>query len=131
MTVGHDSSSCRALATTVAQIPSGHQPPGLLAQPGRQPRPRRHRRQRLGERLPSNLAYTDSTGRRTVDVFTSTVFGMGAPKAGAANQTLVNAAICTMAPQAGARRQRHVERAPPRPAAPGRQQDHEVAATQV
>lgn len=44
----------------------------------------------------NSVTYTDDTGRRTVDVFTSTAFGLGAPKAGAANQALVNAAICTM-----------------------------------
>jgi D-alanyl-D-alanine carboxypeptidase len=44
----------------------------------------------------SSWAYTDSTGRRTVDVLTSTVFGLNAPKAGAANQNLLTVAICTM-----------------------------------
>jgi D-alanyl-D-alanine carboxypeptidase len=44
----------------------------------------------------NSVAYTDSTGRRTVDVFTSTVYGLAAPKLGAANQTLIEGAICTM-----------------------------------
>ena len=44
----------------------------------------------------NSVTYTDSTGLRTVDVLTSTVFGLAAPKAGAANQALVNAAVCTM-----------------------------------
>jgi D-alanyl-D-alanine carboxypeptidase len=35
-------------------------------------------------------------GRRTVAVFTSTVFGLAEPKAGTANRTLVNAAVCAM-----------------------------------
>ena len=44
----------------------------------------------------NSVTYTDDTGRRTVGVLTTTVFGLAAPKAGAANQTLINAAICTM-----------------------------------
>ncbi|MCX4767234.1 beta-lactamase family protein [Streptomyces sp. NBC_01275] len=44
----------------------------------------------------SSWAYTDSTGRRTVSVFATTVFGIADPKSGAADQDLLNAAICTM-----------------------------------
>lgn len=44
----------------------------------------------------SSEAYTDDTGKRTVSVFTATIFGLAAPKAGAANRDLVNAAVCTM-----------------------------------
>ena len=40
--------------------------------------------------------YTDSTGRRTVDVLTSSIFALAVPKAGAANQALTDAAVCTM-----------------------------------
>ena len=34
--------------------------------------------------------------RRTVSVLTATIFGLAVPKAGAANQALVNAAVCAM-----------------------------------
>ncbi|GAA2614533.1 serine hydrolase domain-containing protein [Paractinoplanes durhamensis] len=44
----------------------------------------------------SSENYTDATGRRTVSVLTSTIFGLSAPNAGAANQDLVNAAVCSM-----------------------------------
>ncbi|BCL29749.1 serine hydrolase domain-containing protein [Streptomyces aurantiacus] len=44
----------------------------------------------------SSEAYTDATGRRTASVLTSTIFGLASPKAGAANQAVVNAAVCTM-----------------------------------
>jgi D-alanyl-D-alanine carboxypeptidase len=44
----------------------------------------------------SSEAYTDGTGQRTVSVFTASNFGLKPPKAGAANQALVNAAVCTM-----------------------------------
>ncbi|WP_328497887.1 beta-lactamase family protein [Streptomyces sp. NBC_00414] len=50
----------------------------------------------------SSEDYTDATGRRTVSVFTTTIFGLASPKngpanpAGPANQALVNAAVCTM-----------------------------------
>jgi D-alanyl-D-alanine carboxypeptidase len=44
----------------------------------------------------SSENFTDSTGRRTVAIFTSTVFGLAEPKAAAADQNLVNAAVCTM-----------------------------------
>ncbi|WP_405566456.1 beta-lactamase family protein [Streptomyces phaeochromogenes] len=44
----------------------------------------------------SSEDYTDATGRRTVSVFTTTIFGIANPKAAAANQALVNAAVCTM-----------------------------------
>lgn len=44
----------------------------------------------------SSEDYTDATGRRTVSVFTSTIFGLASPKPAAANQALVNAAVCTM-----------------------------------
>jgi D-alanyl-D-alanine carboxypeptidase len=44
----------------------------------------------------SSENYTDATGRRTVAIFTSTVFGLAEPKAAAADQALVNAAVCAM-----------------------------------
>lgn len=44
----------------------------------------------------SSEAYTDATGRRTASVLTSTIFGLASPKPGAANQAVVNAAVCTM-----------------------------------
>ena len=44
----------------------------------------------------SSWAYTDSTGHRTVSVLTTTIFGIANPKAAAANQALLDAAICTM-----------------------------------
>ncbi len=44
----------------------------------------------------SSEDYTDSTGRRTASVFTATIFGLAPPKTGAADQALVNAAVCTM-----------------------------------
>ncbi|MEY9962701.1 D-alanyl-D-alanine carboxypeptidase [Streptacidiphilus sp. MAP12-16] len=44
----------------------------------------------------SSENYTDSTGHRTVSVFTTTIFGLAEPKVGAADQALVNAAVCTM-----------------------------------
>jgi D-alanyl-D-alanine carboxypeptidase len=44
----------------------------------------------------SSEDYTDATGRRTVSVFTATIFGLATPQTGAADQALVNAAICTM-----------------------------------
>jgi CubicO group peptidase (beta-lactamase class C family) len=44
----------------------------------------------------SSEAYTDSTGRRTVSVFTATIFGIADPTASAANKAVVNAAICAM-----------------------------------
>lgn len=44
----------------------------------------------------SSEAYTDATGRRTVSVLTTTIFGLATPKAGAANRALVNAAVCAM-----------------------------------
>ncbi|MFI9272233.1 serine hydrolase domain-containing protein [Kitasatospora sp. NPDC052896] len=44
----------------------------------------------------SSETYTDSTGRRTVAVLTSTVFDLTRPQAAATHQALVNAAVCTM-----------------------------------
>ncbi len=44
----------------------------------------------------SSEDYTDATGRRTVSVFTTTIFGIAKPETAAANQALVNAAVCTM-----------------------------------
>lgn len=44
----------------------------------------------------SSWAYTDDTGQRTVSVVTTTIFGIANPKASAANQALLDAAICTM-----------------------------------
>ncbi|MFH8467064.1 hypothetical protein [Streptomyces sp. NPDC017991] len=35
-------------------------------------------------------------GHRTVPVLTGTIFGLVPPKAGAAHQALVDAAVCTM-----------------------------------
>lgn len=44
----------------------------------------------------SSEDYTDSTGHRTVSVFTATIFGLATAKTGAADRVLVNAAVCTM-----------------------------------
>jgi D-alanyl-D-alanine carboxypeptidase len=44
----------------------------------------------------NSVTYTDSTGRRTVDVLTSTAYRLAVPETGAANQGLINAAVCTM-----------------------------------
>jgi D-alanyl-D-alanine carboxypeptidase len=44
----------------------------------------------------SSEDYTDATGRRTVSVFTTTIFGIAKPETAAANQALVDAAVCTM-----------------------------------
>ncbi|MDH6127285.1 serine hydrolase domain-containing protein [Kitasatospora sp. GP82] len=44
----------------------------------------------------SSEDYTDSTGRRTASVFTTTIFGLAPPKTAAADQAVVNAAVCTM-----------------------------------
>ncbi|MET9564241.1 serine hydrolase domain-containing protein [Streptomyces tauricus] len=44
----------------------------------------------------SSENYTDATGRRTVSVLTSTIFGLVPPRTAAANQALVDAAVCTM-----------------------------------
>lgn len=44
----------------------------------------------------SSEDYTDSTGRRTVSVFTATIFGLAGPTTGAADKAVVNAAICAM-----------------------------------
>ncbi|MFI6686420.1 serine hydrolase domain-containing protein [Streptomyces sp. NPDC050485] len=44
----------------------------------------------------SSEDYTDSTGRRTVSVFATTIFGLAEPRAGAAHQFLVDAAVCAM-----------------------------------
>lgn len=43
--------------------------------------------------------YVDSTGRRTVSVFTSTVFGLADPSTGAADRAVVDAAVCAMLDQ--------------------------------
>jgi D-alanyl-D-alanine carboxypeptidase len=40
--------------------------------------------------------YTDSTGRRTGSVITTTQFGLRAPELEAADQKVVDAAVCTM-----------------------------------
>ncbi|MFF1374912.1 serine hydrolase domain-containing protein [Streptomyces sp. NPDC058308] len=44
----------------------------------------------------SSEFYTDARGRRSVAVLTSTNFGIKEPKAAAANDKLVDAAVCTM-----------------------------------
>ena len=44
----------------------------------------------------SSEDYADSTGRRTVSVFTSTIFGIAEPTTGAADQAVINGAVCTM-----------------------------------
>jgi len=44
----------------------------------------------------SSENYTDPTGRRTVAVFVTTIFGLAQPRTGTANQNLVNAAVCAM-----------------------------------
>ncbi|MFC5826084.1 hypothetical protein [Nonomuraea insulae] len=41
-------------------------------------------------------AEADSTGRRTVSIFTTTIFGLADPKVGAPNQALINGAVCAM-----------------------------------
>ena len=44
----------------------------------------------------SSWDYTDSTGQRTASVIVTTIFGIATPRAAAATQTLINAAVCTM-----------------------------------
>ncbi|MEV6622432.1 serine hydrolase domain-containing protein [Amycolatopsis sp. NPDC051106] len=44
----------------------------------------------------SSQNYTDATGERAVSVVTTTLFGLHAPATGAADQKVVDAAICTM-----------------------------------
>ena len=44
----------------------------------------------------SSWNYTDSTGRRTVSVLATTVFGLADPKSRAAGRALLDAAVCTM-----------------------------------
>jgi D-alanyl-D-alanine carboxypeptidase len=44
----------------------------------------------------SSETYTDDTGHRTVAVLTSTVFDLARPRAAAAHQALVDAAVCAM-----------------------------------
>jgi D-alanyl-D-alanine carboxypeptidase len=44
----------------------------------------------------SSETYTDSTGRRTVSVLTTTIFGIAAAKPAAAQRALVDAAVCVM-----------------------------------
>ena len=44
----------------------------------------------------SSENYTDANGKRTVSVLTATIFGLASPAPRAANQALVNAAVCTM-----------------------------------
>jgi D-alanyl-D-alanine carboxypeptidase len=44
----------------------------------------------------SSQNYTDGTGERAVSVVTTTLFGLHAPATGAADQKVVDAAICTM-----------------------------------
>ncbi|WP_371779689.1 serine hydrolase domain-containing protein [Streptosporangium subroseum] len=44
----------------------------------------------------SSQNFTDGTGRRTVSIFTTTIFGLADPKVGAADQALVNGAVCAM-----------------------------------
>ncbi|MBP2049935.1 D-alanyl-D-alanine carboxypeptidase [Streptomyces griseochromogenes] len=44
----------------------------------------------------SSETYTDPKGKRTVAVLTSTVFDLARPRAAAAHQALVNAAVCAM-----------------------------------
>ncbi|MFC1403548.1 MULTISPECIES: serine hydrolase [Streptacidiphilus] len=44
----------------------------------------------------SSVDYTDATGRRTASVYTSTIFGLALPRTAAANQALVDAAVCAM-----------------------------------
>ncbi|MFI6471179.1 serine hydrolase domain-containing protein [Streptomyces sp. NPDC050516] len=44
----------------------------------------------------SSETYTDTTGRRSVSVLTSTIFGIAPPKAAAAHQALVNTTVCAM-----------------------------------
>ncbi|AXG82569.1 class A beta-lactamase-related serine hydrolase [Streptomyces paludis] len=44
----------------------------------------------------SSENYTDAAGRRTVSVYTTTIFGIASPKPRAAQQALMNAAVCAM-----------------------------------
>ncbi|MET8627629.1 hypothetical protein ABZW30_28440 [Kitasatospora sp. NPDC004669] len=44
----------------------------------------------------SSEDYTAAAGRRTVSVFTTTVFGLAEPQAAAAHQALVDTAVCAM-----------------------------------
>ncbi|MFG3296847.1 serine hydrolase domain-containing protein [Streptomyces sp. NPDC048179] len=44
----------------------------------------------------SSVNYTDATGRRSVSVVTTTLFGLRAEGVGAADQKVVDAAVCTM-----------------------------------
>ncbi|MFI5958788.1 serine hydrolase domain-containing protein [Cryptosporangium sp. NPDC051539] len=44
----------------------------------------------------SSWEYTDETGRRTVSVLITTIFGVASPRPAAATQALLNTAICTM-----------------------------------
>lgn len=49
----------------------------------------------------SSWDFTDSTGSRTASVFASTIFDLAEPKAGAAVQALMNAAVYTMLGEPG------------------------------
>lgn len=44
----------------------------------------------------SSVNYTDSTGRRTMTVVSTTQFGLRVPQLGAADQEVVDATICAM-----------------------------------
>ncbi len=44
----------------------------------------------------SSQTYTDASGRRTVEIVATTIFGVAGPKTAAAYQDLTNAAVCTM-----------------------------------
>jgi len=44
----------------------------------------------------SSQNYTDAAGERSVSVVTTTLFGLHAPATGAADQKVVDAAVCTM-----------------------------------
>ncbi|MBX7466875.1 serine hydrolase domain-containing protein [Streptomyces sp. NPDC056132] len=50
----------------------------------------------------SSETYTDASGRRTLSVLTTSVFGLAAPASAAAHQALVNDAVCAMLGKPGA-----------------------------
>lgn len=51
----------------------------------------------------SSVAYTDAAGRGTVTILVPTIFGLAAPAAGAAEQALEQAAVCTVLGEPGPR----------------------------
>ena len=83
----------KQMRITVAEEPGN---PNRWAGPGEgRHTVRRRMVSRSGPRL-SSQNFTDSTGRRTVSIFTTTIFGLADPKAGAADQALVNGVVFAM-----------------------------------